>query len=192
MRMGRDGKRRPNAPPTELEDQSEANWSQVRTVAPLNGRRKIGLVVGERFAPEEAQRVWCWRTGFEPAIEFEDEDGTVVRIEADGSLTVVKPPRQEPGATAEAERVPANRGPRNPQAGAGTPASAIEADDAPTLGGWDSLGASVAREGKPDATRSPPTELTALATARRRPAVSRCAEPATQARAIAANVEHRQ
>ncbi len=157
MRMGRDGKMRPNAPPAELEDQSSELVVSADGGPVERSHMRIGLVVGERLGPEELERYAAGVQASQHAIEFEDEDGSVVRIEANGTRTVVKPPRQEPGATAEAERVPANRGPLNPQAGAGTPASAIEADDAPTLEGRDSLGASVAREGKPDATRSPPT-----------------------------------
>ena len=64
-------------------------------------------------------------------MDFENEDdGSVVRMEVDGTSTVVKPPRQEPAATTEAERVPADRGPSNPQPG--TPAQATKMGGAPT------------------------------------------------------------
>ena len=119
MRMGRDGKMRPNAPAAKLEDQSNELVVSADSGPVDISQMKIGLVVGEPLSAEELER---YAAGLEAEpMDFENEDdGSVVRMEVDGTSTVVKPPRQEPAATTEAERVPADRGPSNPQPG--TPA----------------------------------------------------------------------
>ncbi len=93
MRMGRDGKMRPNAPPAaQLDDQSDDEFvvsADGGNVEP--SQMKIGLVVGEPCDPEELERLFGGPQSLQP-IEFEDEDGTVTRMEADGTVTVVKSP----------------------------------------------------------------------------------------------------
>jgi hypothetical protein len=129
MRMGRDGKMRPNAPAAELEDQSNELVVSADSGPVELSRMKIGLVVGEPLSAQELER---YAAGVEAQpMDFENEDdGSVVRMEVDGTRTVVKPPRQEPAATTEAERVPADRGPSNPQPG--TPAQSTKVGDART------------------------------------------------------------
>ncbi len=131
MRMGRDGKMRPNAPPpTELDDQSDELVMSADGGMVEPSQMKIGLVVGEPLGAAELERYAASVLPSQP-MEFEnEEDGSVVRLEADGTRTVVKPPRQELAATAEAEREPADRGPLNPQPG--TPAQATKVEGAPT------------------------------------------------------------
>ena len=115
MRMGRDGKMRPNAPAAKLEDQSDELVVSADSGPVELSQMKIGLVVGEPLDSEELER---YAAGLEAEpMDFENEDGSVVRMEVDGTSTVVKPPRQESAATTEAERVPADRGLSSPQPG---------------------------------------------------------------------------
>ncbi len=116
MRFGRDGKMRPNTPPAELEDQSNELVVSADSGPVERSQMRIGLVVGETLGPEELERYYGGVQASQSMNFEEEEDGSVVRLEADGTHTVVKPPRQEPGATAEAERGPDDRGPLNPQA----------------------------------------------------------------------------
>ena len=109
VRVGRDGKMRPQMP--KREDQSDdelvvsADGGEVET-----SQTKIGLVVGEPCDSEELERLYGGQQSIQE-VEFEDheEDGSVVRIEADGTRTVVKPPRQKSAAEAEPERAPGGR-----------------------------------------------------------------------------------
>ena len=138
MRMGRDGKMRPNRPPAELEDQSNELVVSADSGPVERSQMKIGLVVGEPLGPEELE-LYVGKQSLQP-IEFENEDdGSVERMETDGTVTVVKPPRQGPAATAEAERAPAGWGPLNLQPA--TPAQATKVDDAPTPEERDRLAA---------------------------------------------------
>ena len=115
MRMGRDGKMRPNAPPAALEDQSDELVVSADSGPVEPSQMKIGLVVGEPLSAEELER---YAAGLEAEpMDFENEDGSVVRMEVDGTSTVVKPPRQEPAAAAERERAPAGHAPLNSQPG---------------------------------------------------------------------------
>jgi hypothetical protein len=106
MRVGRDGKMRPNAPAAKLEDQSNELVVGADSGPVEPSQMKIGLVVGEPLSAEELER---YAAGIEAQpMDFENEDdGSVVRMEADGTSTVVRPPRQEPAAAAERERAPA-------------------------------------------------------------------------------------
>ncbi len=93
MRMGRDGKMRPNAPPAaQLDDQSDDEFVVSADGGNVEqSQMKIGLVVGEPCDPEELERLFSGPQSLQP-VEFEDEDGTVTRMEADGTVTVVKSP----------------------------------------------------------------------------------------------------
>ena len=89
MRVGRDGKMRPNAPARpKLEDQSDELVASADSGVVEPTQMKIGLVVPEPCSSEELER----NGGEVRPVEFEDEDGTVTRMEADGTLTVVKSP----------------------------------------------------------------------------------------------------
>ena len=106
MRMGRDGKMRPNTPAAELEDQSDELVVGADSGPVERSQMKIGLVVGEPLGAEELER-YAADLQAQP-MDFENEDdGSVVRLEVDGTSTVVKPPRQVPAAEAETEREPA-------------------------------------------------------------------------------------
>ncbi len=108
MRVGRDGKMRPNAPAVELEDQSTELVVSADSGPVEPSQMKIGLVVGEPLGAEELERLYGGQQSIQD-VEFEDyeEDDNVVLIEADGTRTVVKPPTQESTAASTPERVPA-------------------------------------------------------------------------------------
>ncbi len=91
MRMGRDGKMRPNTPPAELDDRSDELVVSADAGPVEPSQMRIGLVVGEPLGAEELER-YCAEQSPQP-IEFEDEDGSVTRLEADGTVIAVKPPR---------------------------------------------------------------------------------------------------
>jgi hypothetical protein len=149
MRVGRDGEWRPNAPVAELEDQSDELVVSADSGPVEPSQMKIGLVVGERLNAEELER---YAAGIKPQpMDFEDEDGGVVRMEVDGTSTVVKRPRQEPAAASAPEPVPAGRDPLNPRPG--TPAQATKMGGAPTEEGRRDLPADGAG---PSRLRPPP------------------------------------
>ena len=85
----------------ELEDQSNELVVSADSGPVEPSQMKIGLVVGEPLDAEELER---YAAGLEAQpMDFENEDdGSVVRMEVDGTSTVVKPPRQESAATTEA------------------------------------------------------------------------------------------
>ena len=113
-RIGRDGKIRPVAPAPELEDQTDELVVSADAGDVEPSRMKIGLVLPEPLDSEELERVYG---GPQPLqeVEFEGlpEDGgvSVTRMEADGTVTIVKSPAQEPAApvTSEQDRAPARR-----------------------------------------------------------------------------------
>jgi hypothetical protein len=121
MRVGRDGKMRPNSPAiTKLEDDElVASADSGGDIEPA--RMKVGLVVGEPACnSEELTRMSqdLKKFGVKP-IEFIEEDGSVTRMEADGTVTVVTPAAQEPvvPAAPKQDRGPPRRG-VNPQTSA--------------------------------------------------------------------------
>ena len=129
MRVGRDGKMRPNAPAAELEDQSDELVVGADRGPIEPSQMKIGLVVGEPLGAEELE-LYASQQSPQP-MDFENEDdGSVVRMEVDGTSTVVKPPRQESAAASAPEPVPAGRGPLDSEPGA--PAQAANIGGAPT------------------------------------------------------------
>jgi hypothetical protein len=82
MRMGRDGKMRPNAPPAaQLDDQSNELVASADSGAVEPSQMKIGLVVGETLDSEELERLFGGVQASQP-IEFEEieEDGSVTRV----------------------------------------------------------------------------------------------------------------
>jgi hypothetical protein len=100
MRVGRDGKMRPNAPSRpKLEDQTDELVASADSGVVEPTQMKIGLVVPEPCNSEELEREYGGKQSLEP-VEFEDEDGTVTRLEADGTATVVKSPEHEATAPA--------------------------------------------------------------------------------------------
>jgi hypothetical protein len=111
VRIGLDGKMRPNAPPRpKLEDQTDGLVARADSGDVEPSQMKIGLIVGELCDSEELDRFFGGPQPLQP-IEFEEGDGTVTRMEADGAVTVVTPAEQEPAAPAasEQERAPARR-----------------------------------------------------------------------------------
>ena len=110
MRVGRDGKWRPNAPPRTLEDQSDELVTSADSGPVEPSLMKIGLVVGETLEREELQRLYGGRQTL-GSVEFEEieDDGsvTVSRVETDGTVTVLKSPEQKPAAPAASQREPA-------------------------------------------------------------------------------------
>ena len=107
LRVGRDGKMRANSQvAAELEDQSNELVVSADSGPVEPSQMKIGLVVGERLNAEELER---YAANFEAQpMDFENEDdGSVVRMEVDGTSTVVKPPRKEAAAASAPERAPA-------------------------------------------------------------------------------------
>jgi hypothetical protein len=107
LRIGRDGKGRPNAPTPTLEDQSEELVTSADAGSVEPSQMRIGLVVGETLDREELERSYGGKLTLGP-IEFEEEqeDGSVsvTRVEADGTTTVVKSPAPEAAAPAASER----------------------------------------------------------------------------------------
>ena len=110
MRVGRDGKWRPNAPPRTLEDQSDELVTSADSGPVEPSQMRIGLVVGETLDREELQRLYGGKQTL-GSVEFEEkqEDGsvTVTRMEADGTLTVLE---QKPAAPPASQREPRRRG----------------------------------------------------------------------------------
>ena len=103
MRIGRDGKWRPNAPARTLEDQSDELVTSADSGPVEPSLMKIGLVVGETLEREELERLYGGRQTL-GSVEFEEieDDGsvTVSRVETDGTVTVLKSPEQKPAAPA--------------------------------------------------------------------------------------------
>ena len=58
MRVGRDGKMRPNTPAAELEDQSNELVVSADSGPVEPSQMKIGLVVGEPLGAEELERLY--------------------------------------------------------------------------------------------------------------------------------------
>ena len=80
VRVGHDGKWRPNAPATpKLEDRSDELVASADSDDVEPTQMKIGLVVGEPCSSEELERRYGGEQSIEP-VEFEDEDGTITRI----------------------------------------------------------------------------------------------------------------
>ena len=110
MRVGRDGKWRPNAPPRTLEDQSDELVTSADSGPVEPSQMRIGLVVGETLDREELQRLYGGQQTL-GSVEFEEEqeDGsvTVTRMDADGTLMVLE---QKPAAPlASQQPAPARR-----------------------------------------------------------------------------------
>jgi hypothetical protein len=111
MRVGRDGKMRPDSRPIpQLEDQTDELVASADSGDVEPSQMKIGLIVGELCDSEELDRFFGGPQSLQP-IEFEEGDGTVTRMEADGAVTVVKSLEKEPGAPAASkqDRAPARR-----------------------------------------------------------------------------------
>jgi len=119
MRIGRDGKMRPNSPP-KLEDQSDELVMSADSGDVAPAQMKIGLVVGEPLTSADLEALYGGEQSL-PPVEFVKEDGSVERMEADGTVTVVTPAAQEPvvPAAPEQDRAPARRG-VNPRQSAST------------------------------------------------------------------------
>jgi hypothetical protein len=106
MRMGRDGKMRPNSQTApELDDQSDELVVSADSGNVVPSQMKIGLVVGEPCNSEELERLYGGPQSI-PDIEFVEDD-TVTPMEADGAVTAVKSPEQETAAPAASEQAPA-------------------------------------------------------------------------------------
>jgi hypothetical protein len=111
MRVGRDGNMRPNAPARTLEDRSDELVTSADAGSVEPSQMRIGLVVGEALDREELGRLYGGKQTI-GEIEFEEheEDGTVTRRAADGTVTVVKSPEQQPAAPpASQQPAPARR-----------------------------------------------------------------------------------
>lgn len=81
MRVGRDGKMRPQTPAKDLDDQSN-EFVESADGGPVEpSQMKIGLVVGEKLGREELERLYGGEQASQP-IEFEE-------IEEDDSVTHV-------------------------------------------------------------------------------------------------------
>jgi hypothetical protein len=95
MIMGRDGKMRSasRAIP-KLEDQSDELVVGADSDSVQPSQMKIGLVVGEVLDSEELEQEFGGKQPLKP-IEFSEADGSVTRMEVDGTTTVVKPPKHE-------------------------------------------------------------------------------------------------
>jgi hypothetical protein len=80
VRIGSDGKLRPNAPLTpKLEDRSDELVGSADSGNTEPTQMKIGLVVGEPCDSKELERRYGGKEVIE-AVEFEDEDGTITRV----------------------------------------------------------------------------------------------------------------
>lgn len=80
MRVGHDGKWRPNAPATpKLDNRSDELVASADSGDVEPTQMKIGLVVGEPRDSKELERRYGGQQSIVP-IEFEDEDGTITRI----------------------------------------------------------------------------------------------------------------
>jgi len=97
MIMGRDGKMRPasRAIPKQLEDQSDELVVGADSDPVEPSQMKIGLVVGEPYDSNELlERELGGEHPLTP-IEFTEADGSVTRLEVDGTTTIAKPPKHE-------------------------------------------------------------------------------------------------
>ncbi|MGA8610535.1 MAG: hypothetical protein WB760_02225 [Xanthobacteraceae bacterium] len=80
VRIGPDGKMRPNAPARpKLENRSDELVASADSDDVEPTQMKIGLVVGEPCDSKELERRYGGPQSIEP-VEFEDEDGTITRI----------------------------------------------------------------------------------------------------------------
>ena len=81
MRVGIDGKMRPQTPAKDLEDHSNEFVESADGGPAEPSQLKIGLVVGEKLGREELERIYGGEQASEP-IEFEeiDEDGSVTHV----------------------------------------------------------------------------------------------------------------
>ncbi len=113
MRVGRDGKMRPDRPARPLEDQSDEFVVSADGGDVEPSQMKIGIILGEPCSSEELERYFGGEQPLQP-VEFEGlpEDGNVTRRETDGTVMAVKSPDKEPAAPAasERDRAPARRG----------------------------------------------------------------------------------
>jgi hypothetical protein len=87
MRIGRDGKMQPDSqtgPKIEAQPDELVVSADYGTVEPTQMR--IGLVVGEQLTSAELEARYGGQQSIE-SVEFEEEDGSVTRLKADGTHT---------------------------------------------------------------------------------------------------------